>query len=81
MPLAPEIAKLLPAINAQPQMHELPLALLRLPRERIGATDFQPVDAVEKSPPNTTRCATAANGMHSGCAKKGWPSCCRATPG
>ena len=47
MPLAPEIAQLLPAINAQPQMHELPLALLRLPRERIGATDFQPVATVE----------------------------------
>ena len=47
MPVAPEIARLLPAINAQPQMHELPLARLRLPRERIGGGAFQPVDAVE----------------------------------
>ena len=46
MPVAPEIEKLLPAINAQPPMHAVPLAELRRTRERIGATDFQPVHAV-----------------------------------
>lgn len=36
MPLAPEIAALLPQINAQPQLHQRPLAQLRQVRERIG---------------------------------------------
>ncbi|MFD0668404.1 alpha/beta hydrolase [Ramlibacter sp. MAHUQ-53] len=48
MTLAPEIAALLPAINAQPPMHQRPLAQLRQPRERIGgAGPVQPVGAVE----------------------------------
>lgn len=46
MPVAPEIEALLAAINTQPQMHETPLALLRETRERVGATDFQPVGSV-----------------------------------
>ena len=47
MPLAPEIETLLRAVNAQPQMHELPVAQLRQTRPRIGATDEQAVGAVE----------------------------------
>lgn len=46
MPLAPEIANLLATINAQPQMHKLPIAQLRQTRERIGATDVQLVGSV-----------------------------------
>ena len=47
MPVAPEIEKLLPAIHAQPPMHEVPLPLLRRTRERINAADFQPVGSVQ----------------------------------
>ena len=47
MPVAPEIAKLLPAIHAEPPMHQVPLQLLRRTRERINAADFQPVGSVE----------------------------------
>ncbi len=47
MPVAPEIAALLPGINALAQMHQRPLAQLRQPRERIGGGDEQPVGAVE----------------------------------
>ena len=47
MPVAPEIEKLLPAFNAQPPMHQVPLPLLRRTRERINAADFQPVGSVE----------------------------------
>lgn len=46
MPLAPEIAKLLLGFNALPPMHKLPIAQLRQTRERIGATDVQPVGNV-----------------------------------
>ncbi len=47
MPIAAEIAALLPGIQAQPQMHQRPLAELRQTRERIQAIDHQPVAAVE----------------------------------
>ncbi len=47
MPVAPEIERLLAAINAQPPMHQVPLDLLRRTRERIDASDFQPVGKVE----------------------------------
>jgi acetyl esterase len=47
MPVAPEIAALLPGINALPQMHQRPLAELRQTRERIGGGQAQPVGAVE----------------------------------
>lgn len=47
MPVAPELVKLLELINTQPQMHQLPLEKLRVPRERIGAGAFQPVGQVE----------------------------------
>ncbi len=47
MPVAPELVKLLEAINTQPQMHQLPLEQLRMPRERIGGGAFQPVAQVE----------------------------------
>lgn len=47
-PLAPEIAALLPQINAQPQMHQRPLAQLRQVRERIGGQgEPRPVGHVE----------------------------------
>ena len=46
MPLAPEISSLLVAVNAQPPMHQVPIAQLRRTRERIGATDFRPVGKV-----------------------------------
>ena len=45
--IAPEIEKLLPAINAQPPMHQVPLALLRRTRERINPAEFQTVGSVE----------------------------------
>jgi acetyl esterase len=47
MPLAPEIEKLLSDWRGQPAMHQTPIAELRKPRNRIGAGDFQPVEAVE----------------------------------
>lgn len=47
MPVAPELVKLLEVINTQPQMHQLPLEQLRMPRQRIGAGAFQPVGQVE----------------------------------
>lgn len=43
MPLAPEIEVLLRVVNAQPQMHQLPIAQLRQTRARIGATGDQAV--------------------------------------
>ncbi len=43
MPLAPELENLLAAVNTQPPMHQVPIAQLRETRERIGATDVQPV--------------------------------------
>ena len=46
MPLAPEIATLLQAFNALPPMHKLPIAQLRQTRERIGASEVQPVGGV-----------------------------------
>ena len=46
MPLAPEIEAMLKTINLQPPMHQTPIAELRKTRERIGATDFQPVGSV-----------------------------------
>ena len=46
MPLAPEIEALLRVVNAQPQMHELPIAQLRQTRARIGATGEQAVGSV-----------------------------------
>ena len=46
MPLAPEIEALLRAVNAQPQMHQLPIAQLRQTRARIGATGEQAVGRV-----------------------------------
>ncbi len=52
MPVAPEIALLLPALSALPQMHQTPLAQLRMPRERVGAIAFQPVgDVVDRTIP------------------------------
>ena len=52
MPLAPEIENLLAAINALPPMHQTPIAQLRKTRERIGATDIQPVgDVVDRTIP------------------------------
>ena len=42
MPVAPEIATLLPAIHAQPPMHQLPLPLPRRTRERINA-EYDPL--------------------------------------
>jgi len=47
MPVAPQIAALLPGISALPQMHQRPLEQLRQPRERIGGGDEQPVGAVQ----------------------------------
>lgn len=47
MPVAPEIAALLPGITALPQMHQRPLSELRQPRERIGGGDEQPVGSVQ----------------------------------
>ena len=47
MPVAPEIASLLPGINAQPQMHKVPLALLRQTRQRIGVTGTRQVGHVQ----------------------------------
>lgn len=46
MPVAPEIAGLLPGINALPQMHQRPLATLRQPRDRIDPSGHQPVGEV-----------------------------------
>jgi acetyl esterase len=46
MPVAPEIAALLPGINAQPQMHQRPLAALRQTRDRIDPSSHQPVGSV-----------------------------------
>lgn len=46
MPVAPEIAALLAEFNARPPMREVPIALLRQTRERIGATDMQAVGEV-----------------------------------
>lgn len=46
MPLAPEIAALLPAINAQAPMHQRPLATLRQTRDRIDPAAQQPVAEV-----------------------------------
>lgn len=43
MPLAPEIEALLRVVNAQPQMHQLPIAQLRQTRARIGAIGDQAV--------------------------------------
>ena len=47
MSIAPEIEKLLPAIHAQPPMHQVPLALLRRTRDRINPAEFQAVGNVE----------------------------------
>ena len=46
MPVAPEIAALLPGISAQPQMHQRPLSTLRQTRDRIEPSGEQPVGAV-----------------------------------
>ena len=46
MPVAPELENLLAAINALPPMHQTPIAQLRKTRERIGASDIQPVGNV-----------------------------------
>lgn len=46
MPVAPEIAALLPGISAQPQMHQRPLDTLRQPRDLIVSSRQQPVGAV-----------------------------------
>jgi acetyl esterase len=48
MPVAPEIAALLPGIGALPQMHQRPLDQLRQVRERIGGSgDVRPVGQVQ----------------------------------
>ena len=46
MPLAPEIASLMPGINARPPMHRQPLATLRQTRDRIDPSGHQPVGEV-----------------------------------
>ena len=46
MPVAPEIAALLPGISAQAQMHQRPLATLRQPRDLMVPSGQQPIGAV-----------------------------------